>query len=172
MNEKIKNLSWLIEFLDIHRDVLVSNSEEGFKARLKLQKAAYLLKRMGVEPFTKYEYSIYIKGPYSPELAKDYYSELEPANEVPKIEPEKLEVLWWFVKHDDRWLEIASSILHILEDYPGIDKEQLLSTLKMSKPWITLEEFDKVYRELEERKLVGNQTVLVSRYGISNQLYT
>lgn len=144
------------------KQTLVSDDEDGFVSRLRLQKAAYLLKRMGVEPFTKYEFNIYLRGPYSPELAKEYYGELGEEKEKPEITVEKLESLKWFVEHDEKWLEIASSILLIFEDYPDISYDELFSLLRMSKPWVTREKLDQIYRELEERSLVGKQTVLVS----------
>jgi len=159
----VKYLRWLIEdVLRIDGRALVSEDEAGFVSRLRLQKAAYLLKRMGVEPFTKYSFTIYLRGPYSPELAKEYYGEVGEEKEKPGITAEKLELLKWFVEHDEKWLEIASSILSILEDYPDISYDELFSLLRMSKPWITREKLDEIYRELEERSLVGKQTVLVS----------
>lgn len=158
-----KYLNWLVEdVLRTSKQTLVSDDEDGFVSRLRLQKAAYLLKRMGVEPFTKYEFNIYLRGPYSPELAKEYYGELGEEKEKPEITVEKLESLKWFVEHDEKWLEIASSILLILEDYPDISYDELFSLLRMSKPWVTREKLDQIYRELEERSLVGKQTVLVS----------
>lgn len=156
------SISWLVRFLGIDRRRLVSEGEEGFRLRLKLQKAAYLLKRMGVEPFTKYEFNTYLRGPYSPDLAKDYYNTSREEECVPSIDSERLELLKWFIDHDERWLETASSILSILEKYPNIANEQLLSLLRMSKPWITDKDFDAVYNELKGRGLIGRKTILVS----------
>lgn len=158
-----KHLNWLVEdVLHTSKQTLVSDGEAGFVSRLRLQKAAYLLKRMGVEPFTKYQFNIYLRGPYSPELAREYYGELGDEKEEPETGVEKLATLKWFVEHDEKWLEIASSILSIVEDYPDISYDELFSLLKMSKPWVTREKFEKIYGELEERRLVGKQTILVS----------
>jgi len=46
------------------------NVESSFRARLRVQKAVYLLQALGFP--TGYEFSMYIRGPYSPELANDY----------------------------------------------------------------------------------------------------
>lgn len=42
-----------------------------FNDRLMMQKGCFLLNHMGVSP--KYPFNMYIRGPYSSELANDYY---------------------------------------------------------------------------------------------------
>lgn len=42
--------------------------------RLELQKVVYLLKRLDNPSAKKFEYNIYLNGPYSPELAEVYYA--------------------------------------------------------------------------------------------------
>ena len=44
---------------------------EKFSDRLTMQKGCYILNSWGYEPI--YKYSLYIRGPYSSELADDYY---------------------------------------------------------------------------------------------------
>ena len=44
---------------------------EKFSDRLAMQKSCYILNSWGYEPI--YRYSLYIRGPYSSELADDYY---------------------------------------------------------------------------------------------------
>jgi hypothetical protein len=70
---------------------------------------------------------------------------------VPAISGDKLELLNWFMNHDERWLEIATSILMIRERYPRISSEEMLSILRLSKPWITREEFEKILSELKSK---------------------
>lgn len=154
------SIYWLVKKLGINKEALVSEGEEGFRSRLRLQKAAYLLKRMGVEPFKSYEFNIYLRGPYSPELAKTYYGELKDYSE-PDISDDKFDVFKWYMEHDDKWLEIASSILLILERYPDMGEKELLSLLKSSKPWVTEVEFREIYGELEGKGLVGKKQILL-----------
>src|SRR2546426_9906991 len=45
-----------------------------FPKRLRIQKSIYLLKALGYEPVAHYSFGSYVRGPYSPELARDYYS--------------------------------------------------------------------------------------------------
>lgn len=52
-------------------DAGVSFSLDSFDNRLKLQKAAYLLVAMGAP--LDYHYNWYLRGPYSPSLAKDLF---------------------------------------------------------------------------------------------------
>ena len=42
--------------------------------RFEIQKTVYLLKRLGYPPAAKYEYNVYLNGPYSPGLAEVYYA--------------------------------------------------------------------------------------------------
>jgi uncharacterized protein YwgA len=143
------SVDWLLQILGMTRDEL--KMEEEFLKRFRVQKAAYLLKYLGVRPFTKYDFSLYIHGPYSPELAREYYLERSEEPQVPAISDDKLELLNWFMNHDERWLEIATSILMIRERYPRISSEEMLSILRLSKPWITREEFEKILSELKSK---------------------
>jgi uncharacterized protein YwgA len=80
---------WLIEFLKLSKEELLRWEDP--RGRLRVQKAAYLLKYLGVEPFAKYDFSLYINGPYSPELAREYFS--EKIEEAPEIDSEFGEIL-------------------------------------------------------------------------------
>ena len=139
---------WLIEFLKLDREELLRGEDP--RCRLRIQKAAYLLKHLGVEPFAKYDFSLYINGPYSPELAREYFSE-KIEEEAPEIDNDILELLEWFMNHGDKWLEIATSILMIRERYPDIGAEETLSILRLSKPWITDSEFGEILGELRTK---------------------
>lgn len=149
-----------MQILGVDRQVLVSETEAGFRQRLRLQKAAYLLSRMGVKPFSEFEFNIYLRGPYSPDLAKAYYSGADEYEE-PEISQDKLELLKWFMSHEDRWLEIASGILSIQERYRGIGRKGLLTLLRMSKPWITENEFNSIFGELKRKGLVERKQKLL-----------
>jgi uncharacterized protein YwgA len=92
--------------------------------RLRGQKSAYLLKYLGVKPFAMYDFSLYIHGPYSPDLAREYYSEKSEESQMPEIDNDTLELLKWFMDHGDRWLEITTSILMTRERYPEIAQKK------------------------------------------------
>jgi uncharacterized protein YwgA len=161
---------WLLRFLGFDRDELLR--DENLRMRLKVQKAAYLLKYLNVSPFNRYDFNLYIHGPYSPELAREYYN-LEIGNEIraedkmPEISNEHLELLRWFIDHDDRWLEIATSILIVREQYPELKYNDVYNILRSSKPWLTKEEYKKVYDELKSKtqlRIEGTQLLRLFRH--------
>ena len=131
-------------------------SDEGFEERLKIQKVAFLLKHLGVAPFTKYNFSMYLRGPYSPDLAREYYEATSgrPAPPRKGWSGKREELLRWFADYDPRWLEVASSIILIGKRYGRINRRETYSILRMSKPWIDRETFEKIASELEERDLL------------------
>jgi uncharacterized protein YwgA len=124
-----------------------------FNERLKVQKAVFLLKHLGVAPFTEYSFGLYLHGPYSTDLAKDYYH-LSKARVIPvKLDSNNKKVLNWFTEKDDAWLEVASSILSIKERYKDATTEEIYSILTLSKPWVKEPLCEKIVMELASRGL-------------------
>jgi uncharacterized protein YwgA len=58
----------LISLIDIckviDRSRLLNGSDEVYKFRSKVQKAAYLLRYLGISPFNSYLFNIYLYGPF------------------------------------------------------------------------------------------------------------
>lgn len=145
-------LGSLVRHLGISPKKLVSPSS--FMERLRVQKAAFLLRHMGVAPFTEYDFSLYVHGPYSPTLATDYY-DVAKVKPIPMKLNRKVEALLnWFNSNDERWLEVASSIISIKEKYPRDKNEEIHSLLKLSKPWVDRGTFNSVMTELENKGAV------------------
>jgi uncharacterized protein YwgA len=67
---KLARLAFVIRRSGIGAGEILSN--DSLEARIRVQKAVYFLKRLGFD--LGYEFSLYYHGPYSPELAYDYYS--------------------------------------------------------------------------------------------------
>ncbi len=118
-----------------------------FNNRLKLQKYVFLLRRYGID--LGYSYSYYIRGPYSPELADDYYN-------LPKVS-EEIELPKEFLKlikdKSERWLELASSLVMVFEKYPKISENEAIKIVATSK----LEDPNKlkeILRKLKEHKAI------------------
>ncbi len=118
-----------------------------FNNRLKLQKYVFLLRRYGID--LGYSYNYYIRGPYSPELADDYYN-------LPNIE-EEIELPEDFLKliknKSERWLELASSLVMVFEKYPGISEEdaiRIVAGSKLENP----KKLREILRELKEHKAI------------------
>lgn len=144
-------IRWLVKFLKTTPAELTKSS--AFETRLKLQKATFLLNYLKVVPFIDYPFSMYVSGPYSPLLANEYYHLNGTRTTSVKLDPGVRRVLKWFSARDQKWLEVASSILSIKERNKDVGKDTVFSVLTMSKPWVTRKYFDSVVAELAEKGL-------------------
>ena len=119
------------------------NSTE-FESRVKAQKLAYITQKITNKPL--YDFNFYIKGPYSPELAKEYFDcreDFENGNSggyrMLREETEELErvkPLLNALSLND--LEIVASLLYIREK--GLDENQAEIRLKELKPRLKIED--------------------------------
>jgi uncharacterized protein YwgA len=87
------------------------NFNSNFDKRLRIQKIVYL-----IEELTKdfnYNFSLYLRGPYSPDLAKEYYSlineDIKPLKEN-YLKKETINIAKNLDARENLWLEIASTI--------------------------------------------------------------
>ena len=145
-------VNWLVRHLGISPRKLTA--AVSFNERLRVQKAVFLLKHLGVAPFTDYDFTLYVHGPYSPTLATDYYDVAKVRPMAMKLDPKLETLLDWFASNDERWLEVASSIISIKEKYPNDRNEAIHSLLRMSKPWVDRGTFNSVMTELEKKGAV------------------
>jgi uncharacterized protein YwgA len=115
------NVYDFIEFLIDHGLItpnIEDDNDEGFDNRLKIQKYVLIAKCLGIKEFEKYYYDIYIYGPYSSALADEYYKYRKGMDNVANIPKRFGDRFLEIVKgKDTRWLEIASTALHINELY-------------------------------------------------------
>ena len=109
------NLRGFITFLE-DRNLLEfdidGDEEKQFVNRVKLQKYAFLAKRLGM-PF-RYQYSVYLYGPYSSELAADYYALArgkQVVSETAIPDGFRKNDFLKSVQNDRKWLEIAATIV-------------------------------------------------------------
>jgi uncharacterized protein YwgA len=103
-----------------------------FDNRLKVQKFVYLLQEWGLN--LGYRFSLYLRGPYCTEVAKDAF-QMPDSRAVPLqmfaeagVEKRFNEFLSVFAPHKNSvdWLEVASSILIFKRLYTGQSKEQIV----------------------------------------------
>ena len=117
-----------------------------FNHRLKLQKYVYLARRYGID--LGYRYNLYIRGPYSPELADDYYSVRVGMPEEHVDVPENF---FRLVKgKSERWLELAATLVMIKERYPDISDEEMIDIVIGNKPFATPEELKNILKKLKK----------------------
>lgn len=115
-----------------------------FDARLKLQKYVYLARKFGLN--LDYNYNLYIHGPYSPELAKEYYA-------LGNIKGIKVDLDERFVDlikgKSEQWLELAATIVMVFERYSNISDEMVIELVKSSKPFATEKELREIIKKLK-----------------------
>ncbi|WP_138918534.1 hypothetical protein [Nitrospirillum viridazoti] len=123
---------------------------DGVENRLRLQKVVYLTQIAGVE--LGYNYSWYLKGPYSPSLTKDYY-ELnnllgngDKSSDEKKLNDSVLGRLARiremiakpseFTRESSYWYELLASI-HFLSKTSKYDERKVSEVIKNTKPHLS-----------------------------------
>jgi Uncharacterized conserved protein len=111
--EKLRNLVAFVNMLE--RSGIHKFNPDNFISRLRLQKYVYLARFFGFD--LGYVYNLYLRGPYSPDLAEDYYRLKERSKWedllIPIINFDKFAKL--VRGKDHRWLEIATTIHFVWE---------------------------------------------------------
>lgn len=84
--------------------------------RIRIQKAVYFLKSTGYQPAQKFDFNIYLNGPYSPELTELYYlleddglKESLPAEDIPA------DTLRMFTEADARGIEFMEALTTVID---------------------------------------------------------
>ncbi|MEM3907220.1 MAG: hypothetical protein QXZ17_10235 [Nitrososphaerota archaeon] len=131
-----------------------------FDNRLKIQKIVFIL-----ESKTKvfdYDFSLYLRGPYSPGLAKDYYNITD--NDLASITDDKIlgenviKLAQLLNEKDPIWIEIASTIIMMHDPKDSWSKtiervkdfkSDVLSLSNKDTSYV-----DKVFEEMKELELV------------------
>ena len=158
----IKRLSSFVKFLE---------EKAGFKFnlnlfdhRLKLQKYVYIGKLFGLP--LSYSYNIYLRGPYSPDLALDYYRLANTPSDGSDYDRElggfDANGFLKLVKGQDAdWLEVAATMLSIHSRYRSMAdkrklKEIILAMTKDIKSFIPNAStvVENVFGELSKRGLI------------------
>jgi hypothetical protein len=83
--------------------------------RFVIQKTVYLLRKLGYASAMKYDYNIYLNGPYSPDLAEVYYAleddGLQAASPAPDISPELVETVADALSRGSDFLEGLTTVI-------------------------------------------------------------
>ena len=142
-----------------------------FDHRLKMQKLVYLAKVMGV-PNLNYDYSLYLRGPYSQALADDYYDLSHEKNldsiaeETQKImKNEAFKRFSELVKDKDgTWLEVATTTVELNKSIKRLVKAHIIDEkdrynvlkklIKNRKPFASRNLIEEIVGELKENNLI------------------
>jgi len=138
---------------------------ETIGSRLRIQKAVYIFKALGSPNAADYRYNLYIRGPYSPALAKDYYSlkgEGELRGAVPGAPPPtkaspRTQAVIDAVKRGNDFLEAVTTAHWIAERNPGATQMQIRETFKSKKPHLD-SRFDEAWAFLVQHRLANGHT--------------
>ncbi len=144
MDKRLLNLQTVLDELGIDAGI------ETIGQRVTLQKAIYLAQAAGIP--LRYRYNWYVMGPYSPDLARDYYAlheQPEGNNETGKAmvlrEPfasvadrlrSAMGVPSGVQLTTSQWLELLASV-HYLRNVTGFDAEETQARLDAVKPHVS-----------------------------------
>lgn len=101
-----------------------------------MQKGCYILNRWGYGP--EYRYNLYIRGPYSPDLADDYY-ELNRIGEFTDVPAERIEELSTIMSKGIGYTEAYTTVLIVKQNNPDRTNEELLKKALDVKPHLKKE---------------------------------
>ncbi|MBC7218602.1 MAG: hypothetical protein H5T49_00490 [Hadesarchaea archaeon] len=120
--ERKERLTMFLAFLK--EKINFNFDKDCFEDRIKLQKYVHIARSCGLD--LGYKFNLYLRGPYSPDLAKDYYELSLPACDLAGLDNFDSEKFLKIVKDRDLpWLEIASTILSVKETNPQISEARL-----------------------------------------------
>lgn len=151
-------LAPFIRFLEHHNLItfdIDGEGEEQFINRFKIQKYVFLAKKFGM-PFT-YDHNIYLYGPYSSTLSKDYYKlsrngDVKNNNTILHPDFNQNDFLIATQNNTD-WLEIATTLIDRNKTTP--DRPVLLDKVYAIKPQFDIEFISSILDDLVKRNLVN-----------------
>lgn len=108
-----------------------------FDDRLTLQKGCYILNSWGYGP--RYRFNMYIRGPYSSELAKEYYKYGTIARRETNVPEEALSRLAEIFSKGIGYAEAYATVLMIRSNSKDASKEDVLKRAMDLKPRLKAE---------------------------------
>jgi uncharacterized protein YwgA len=166
-------IALIINTLGIRASTLLSDGDDGIDARVRVQKVAYLLKRLGYG--IGFEFDLYYHGPYSSELARvieglamlgdRYISELAEDYCSGNYNTIK-SIIKLLGQYPTDILEVASTIRSILDapDYRG-DLNGAIDHVKFLKPWVGGDTINSALSLLRSLGLLGESPINPSQGG-------
>lgn len=156
MNKEIINLGLILHSVD-------NFSMSTFNGRLTFQKTIYLLQAFGI--YIGYDFSWYLRGPYSSHLARDGFELQDVYRDFPtktgkfsenKIQQRFKKFLRFMKnkKNDPDKLEILASIHFLKNVHPKTKKENILSIVEQKQSYFTKPMCKKWWAELEKIGLI------------------
>ena len=107
-----------------------------FNDRLLMQKGCYILNTWGFGP--KYRYGLYIRGPYSSELADDYFEMTNPGK-ITYVPEEAIHDLSEIMRKGIEFTEAYATVLMIKNNNPGKSDIDIRNRALEIKPHLSKE---------------------------------
>jgi uncharacterized protein YwgA len=135
-----------------------------FDARLIFQKTVYLLQAFGL--YLGFDFSWYLRGPYSPMLAHYGYEIAKTNKPIPLVkfaDPQserKFEEFLDFLgpeKENAEWLEILASIHMQWKLYPWKSRDDILKIVVRKQSYFTTEKCEEAWNYLSRYGLIGDK---------------
>lgn len=157
----LEQIAPLIKYLENNELVsfdILEEDNQSFVNRLKLQKYVYLAKLFDLD--TSYNHHMYHYGPYSPNLTTDYYTLAEDRELYNKLSSNELptsfrsnDFLDLVKNKNENWLEIATTLLDLKENYDDDDK--LTQKVHDIKIGYTTEYISEVLQDLKDKTIIS-----------------
>ncbi len=147
---------------ELERETHLNFSALDFNSRLRAQKSVYLLKALGVSPFTEYDFGYYIRGPYSPALARDYYAlTLKPLRGTrPNISDRNERIVIEAANRGNNFLEAVATLHFARLINKGMSEYEVLKTVRELKPGLS-SKLPEAWEFLEENGLVRRWSIWI-----------
>lgn len=132
-----------------------------FDGRLILQKTVYLMQSFGI--YVGYDFTWYLRGPYSTKLARNGFALQEVYSNMPKGYFDQQDIKEKFArflnfmqnkKNNADTLEILASIHFLKKVYPSMKKPEIIEKVKKKQSYFTKVQCEKGWTELKETKLI------------------
>jgi uncharacterized protein YwgA len=114
-------------------------SVNSFKDRLLMQKGCFILNEMGIGP--RYSFRMYIRGPYSSELADDYYALMKKNNfsYSTSVPASAIKELSGIMSKGAPYAEAYTTVMLARKYNPHMNKEEIVKFVKELKPLLEKE---------------------------------
>jgi len=159
--KKLINILKLMGITSISQIKESENPEEddkSFESRLRIQKIMYFIVSKKLDSDLNYSYSVYLRGPYSPDLSKDYFSiSDEEFRNTEDVLGENSSLKSWIKQlneKDSLWLEIAST-LKMLKDSNWPDKKAIDRVIEMKHNILKQKNKDPSYVRQVFKEMIG-----------------
>lgn len=133
MSNDLDKIIASLRFLGLRPDI------HEYRWRFLIQKTAHLAQSLGLQ--THYYFTIYVAGPYSPTLAKDYYGNLDRVNALEteyeltlddKIILEKIRACCDLYE-DLNLMECTATVVHLMKENPNLKDGDIIAQIHILK---------------------------------------